>query len=362
MKELAETTLKKIIADPAGKQAFDRIAADFDPQELRRLYEDLFFEAENFAEKRRNFIMCADELLKKEWPKPRWAIPDLLPMGFTIIAGAPKVGKSWFTLQLALAVSTGGIILQKKVEKGSVLYLALEDSPRRLKERMKKQGWTPGLGCDFVVMGAFEDWLGKLDENGMQKLVEYLESKDYRLIVIDTLSRAVRGDQNEVEDMTTSLAPLQVLAHRLNCTVVIVDHHKKTGMAWGEIDVVGDILGSTAKGALADTAVGIYRERGKAGAKLAIVGKEVEDKVLQVSFSSEKGIWEMDQTEAAGLTRIQLEIINAMENLKVPAGVSVIAQEACKNRGSVSRELVELERLGKIERTEDKKFILARPL
>jgi predicted transcriptional regulator/archaellum biogenesis ATPase FlaH len=356
--EANELLLKKIIGDPVGKQVFDRVASDCDEVEIRKLYEKLFFEEGKIEEERRDFVINAHVLLNREWPKPRWAIPDLLPMGFTIIAGAPKVGKSWLALQLAYAVSTGGIILQTKVEQGNVLYLALEDSPRRLKDRMRKQGWNDGLNCDFVVMGDFEEWLGKLDEKGMEKFGNFLGRRDYRLIVIDTLSRAVRGDQNEVEEMTSNLAPLQMLAHRLNCAVVIVDHHKKTGSAWGEIDVVGDILGSTAKGALADTAVGLYRERGKAGARLAIVGKEVEDKVLQVSFCSAKGVWEVDEEEMLGLTQQQLEILNVMENLRGAAGPTMIAEEVGRNKGSVSRQLVELERMGKIQKVDGKKYVL----
>ena len=50
-------------------------------------------------------LLTADEILTAAWPEPVWAIPGLLPVGLTILAGRPKVGKSWLALQIALAVA-----------------------------------------------------------------------------------------------------------------------------------------------------------------------------------------------------------------------------------------------------------------
>ncbi len=56
-----------------------------------------------------------------------------------LLAGPPKVGKSWLSLGLALAVAAGDDALGSiEVEAGPVLYLALEDTPRRLQSRMRK--------------------------------------------------------------------------------------------------------------------------------------------------------------------------------------------------------------------------------
>ena len=78
----------------------------------------------------------------------KWAISNLVPEGASILAGRPKIGKSWLTLNLALAVASGGVALGKiPVEAGQVLYLALEDGQRRLQKRLKSvsigQVWRP---------------------------------------------------------------------------------------------------------------------------------------------------------------------------------------------------------------------------
>lgn len=135
------------------------------------------------------YVLSADVLLTSDWPEPRWAIPDLLPAGLTNAAGRPKVGKSWLLLQIALSVATGGIALGRRVEKGAVLYLALEDPPRRLAERMKKQGWPVGkTDADFLTLGGFAEQVGDLRKGGATTLARQIEARVYRLVVVDTLS------------------------------------------------------------------------------------------------------------------------------------------------------------------------------
>ncbi|HTF48223.1 MAG TPA: AAA family ATPase, partial [Pseudonocardia sp.] len=81
----------------------------------------------------------ADDLMAVEFPAPNWAVPGLIAEGVTLLVGPPKVGKSWLALNLGVSLAAGtpalGLI---PVEAGPVLYLALEDTPRRLQNRMRK--------------------------------------------------------------------------------------------------------------------------------------------------------------------------------------------------------------------------------
>jgi integrase len=66
-------------------------------------------------------------------------VPGLIAEGVNLLAGPSKVGKSWLSLGLALSVSAGNDALGSiPVQAGAVLYLALEDTPRRLQSRMGK--------------------------------------------------------------------------------------------------------------------------------------------------------------------------------------------------------------------------------
>jgi len=81
----------------------------------------------------------AAELLAREIPPARWVVPGMVPEGVALLAGKPKLGKSWLALGLCIAVASGGAAFgNMRVEKGSALYLALEDNERRLQFRLKK--------------------------------------------------------------------------------------------------------------------------------------------------------------------------------------------------------------------------------
>ena len=59
-------------------------------------------------------------------------IRDRLYSGAYILAGAPKIGKSFLVAQLAYHVSTGQRLWGYEVHQGTVLYLALEDDFQRI--------------------------------------------------------------------------------------------------------------------------------------------------------------------------------------------------------------------------------------
>jgi len=301
-------------------------------------------------------LLTADQLLTTAWPEPVWAIPKMLPTGLTILAGKAKIGKSWLALQIALAVASGGKALDEQVERGPVLYLALEDPPRRLENRMRKMCWPLGLDAEFMVLGEFAKQIGKLIPTGPNttggglKLAQQIERRAYRLVVIDTLSRAVAGDQDDVAKMTEALSPIQEMAHAQNCAVLLTDHHNK--MAFGG-DAVTDILGSTAKGALADCVWGLYRERGKTGAKLFITGRDVEERELALTFDGVTGCWQYDgDANELELTERRQEILNIVKRLGSPT-LKEIVDATGQNKGNTYTRLQDLVNAGALRTSAD---------
>jgi len=293
-------------------------------------------------------LLSADDILTTDFPEPVWAVPGLLPVGLSILAGAAKVGKSWLALQIAQSVASGGVVFEHKVDTGPVLYLALEDPPRRLKERMNKQSWSAGLDADFMTVGNFYDRIGDLRNGGAERLSKQIERRGYRMVTIDTLSRAIFADQNDVRDMTTWLTPMQEIAHENECAIVLIDHHKKS--KGFDPDVIADILGSTAKGAMADTIIGLYRERGKPGAKIAITGRDIEEKILTVKMDWLTGCWQLDEDTSQNLSGVHNDLLEALEQIG-HCGVSELAEAIGKgkeNRGYVYRMLAKLEESGHV--------------
>ena len=79
-------------------------------------------------------MFTAAELMEMVLPPVKWVVPGLLPEGVTLLAGKPKLGKSWLGFGMAVGVASAGVVLgTKRVEQGEALYLALEDKQRRLR-------------------------------------------------------------------------------------------------------------------------------------------------------------------------------------------------------------------------------------
>ena len=127
-----------------------------------------------------NPVFNAEELMNQEFKPTQWLIDNLLPEGLTVLSGAPKIGKSFLSLELAVAVATQGPILGHCVSKArGVLILALEDGPSRLFNRMQSAKFTITEKLYFAV-----DWPAK---NGPDRLREYLlADPEIDLVIIDT--------------------------------------------------------------------------------------------------------------------------------------------------------------------------------
>jgi hypothetical protein len=258
----------------------------------------------------------AAKILRTEYSPTPWIIPDFLPAGLLFLIGKPKVGKSWLGMQIALSVMTGGKMLNRDVEKGRVLYLALEDNERRLQKRMVNQNWPTMDGMvDFMFYGDFREQITALNAGGGKRLLRYIEQQKYRVVIVDTFSRAIQGDQLDPAEMTEAVGPLQQYALNQGIGLVMIDHMPKNT---GEVnDPIGHIYGSVAKAAVLDTAWALYKEQGKAGAKLAINGRETEEEyLLKLTFEKRGCYWSCEGNAAdVTITETRKAILAALEDL-----------------------------------------------
>jgi DNA-binding transcriptional ArsR family regulator len=291
----------------------------------------------------------ARELLSADFPEPRWAVPDLIPVGLSILAGRPKVGKSWLGMQIAIAVASGGRVLDREIEQGKVLYLALEDSPRRLKYRLQKQGAPPVDRITFAT-----EWK-VLSHGGLDELKAEVERGGYSLVIIDTISRALgRADQLDLGQMNVVMGDLQAHAQLHDYTILLIDHHRKSMGMQG--DPVDDVMGSTGKAAPADAVLGLYREQNKQGVVLRARGRDMDDQDLALRFDGLTFTWQLaGEVDGVKKGTVKADILDAIRELagggKLPTTTS-IATRLGKDKGAISRELADLENDGKVIRGE----------
>jgi hypothetical protein len=220
----------------------------------------------------------AAQIAKMEFPPISWIVPGIIAPGLTVFSGAEKLGKSWLSMGIGITLATGGRALGKiKTDQTTVLYLSLEDTDKRLNYRIKQLHAETVENLFFI-----NQWNG-----GISALREYLkENPSIRFVIIDTLVKFFpRVDFNDYSGMTNALTPLKYIADELDIGIMIITHTKKggntkdTGSDW-----MDQTLGSKAINATADQTLTLKRARSEGRAYLNIVGRDVEEQELVLTF------------------------------------------------------------------------------
>lgn len=275
----------------------------------------------------------APELMSAEFPEPRWAVPCIVPEGLTLLAGAPKLGKSWLAMALAVAVSTGGKALGRlDVEQGEALYLALEDPARRLQQRLGivLEGDAVPPSLHFATAWPL------FHDGGADQLAAWLEvHPDCRLVVVDVLAR-IRGSLSDKEDRYTAdyrvMTRLKNLADEY-CVAIVVVHHTRKASAEDFLDLVS---GTQGLAGACDTVLVLARSRGTADAKLHVTGRDVEEAEHALNLTN--GCWTLlagpaSDYETSQQRRAILEAVRAEEGIgpKAIAEASGVKHDVVKH-------------------------------
>lgn len=233
--------------------------------------------------------ISAADLMNLSLPAPRYAVEGLLSEGFNVLAGRPKMGKSWLALMIGWAVAGGHNLGGRSCRPGRVLYLGLEDTRRRLQARMQMLGaalgWDPPLHLDFRTA-----WL-RADLGGLGHMAEWLSDHkgDARLVVIDTLAkfrRPGRGNNSYAEDYQ-AVGEIKELMDRYKCSALAVHHTRKLPAE----DPFDEISGTQGGFGAADAAVILDRKRGADDARLFVAGRDVPEMTVPLQLDRTSYRW-----------------------------------------------------------------------
>jgi hypothetical protein len=273
----------------------------------------------------------AADLMASELPEARWAVPGIVPEGVTLLAGKPKLGKSWALLGICVAIATGGVALGKvRVEQGEALYLALEDNRRRLQKRLQKllaSAEAPG-GLHMATGWA------RAGEGGIEALQVWLETHpDARLVVIDTLARfkpQASGRRSAYDEDREAVDPLLPVAAEHGVAIVLV-HHLREMESDDPLDMIHGSAGLTGG---VDGALVLKRQRGRADAYLHIDGRDIEQPAeLAMKFDAEAATWAIvGDAEEYRMSEGRREISRVLENADEPVSPKELA-DTLRERG-----------------------------
>lgn len=202
-------------------------------------------------------------------------IENLLSEGLHILAGSPKVGKSWLALWLSVAVAKGEDVWGNKVKQGDTLYLCFEDSQIRIQNRLFDITDDASDKVNFcnesVVLG------GELEERIVSFIKEHPETI---LIIIDTLQmiRNTGKDNNYANDYS-DLNILKRLADKYGIAILLIHHLRKEY----DKDPFNRISGTTGiQGAVDSSFILVEEARGSKVATLACVGRDIDYREIKL--------------------------------------------------------------------------------
>ncbi len=231
-------------------------------------------------------VVTAAELSHKEFPELAEHVTQIILEGFGILAGPPKLGKSWFILAIALAVAAGGYAFGKlKVDQRPVLLLALEDSQRRLQSRITTvygSGIPPHLLHIITRIGP-----GLL----IPTITAWLQHHQNGLVLLDTLGRARqqrnRGEDPYLADYQAGVQLKTVVDAFPGSALVGVHHTRKASSE----DFVDDLSGTLGLAGSADYVLVLRRQRQSAEATLQVTGRDAPEG--EYAFTVTGGNWDL---------------------------------------------------------------------
>ena len=214
-----------------------------------------------------------------------FVIENLLSKGLHVLAGSPKVGKSWLALWLAVTVSKGEEIWGNNVKQGDTLYLCFEDSQIRIQNRLFEITDEASAAVNFCTEQAT---LGGELEERIRTFVE--EHPNCVLIIIDTL-QMIRGSatDNSYASDYSDLSVLKNIADELGIAILLIHHLRKEN----DNDPFNRISGTTGIQGAADSNFILSEDvRGSGQAKLYCVGRDIEYREICLK-RNEENIWEV---------------------------------------------------------------------
>ena len=244
--------------------------------------------------------ITAEDLQNRTYTPTPFLVDELIPEGLHILAGAPKIGKSWLALWLCLCVSQGQPLWNFAVTQGEVLYLSLEDSYRRIQSRLFDLTEDAPPTLHFAILA---DTL----KHGLEQQIEQFltEHPATKLVVIDTLQRvrSAGSDSNLYANDYRDIGLLKRLADRRHIAILLIHHLRKLH----DDDPMNMISGSTGLSGAADSTFVLQKSSRLANiASLHCTGRDIPDRTLKLELGEDDHVWKLleDSKTCSGASEI----------------------------------------------------------
>ena len=232
----------------------------------------------------------------KDLPPVPVVVEQILYHGLTVLAGPPKVGKSFLALQIAIGVASGKQILGALgvVRRGRVLYLSLEDGERRLRKRCRDLTKTDDALDNIEVVYQLPVSLSQ--PGGIAAVKAAIKKRDYELGILDTLVGGFPESRKSTDAFREDYRQMQTIrsfTEETSMAFLVVAHNRKQEAEYA----LNAIAGTGGLTAAVDAAL-VMKKEGD-GATLTVVSRDVEEVTLGLVRDPATSGWLVGVSDAA---------------------------------------------------------------
>ena len=282
----------------------------------------------------REQTFTAEQLQGMTFPPVSWVVPGMIPgEGLTLLCSKPKFGKSWLAYDLCISCTTGRFTLGEiRPAQGDVLYLALEDSRRRLQRRMTKL--LPTFNAKWPEKLTITTEWRRLHEGGLDDIREWhAQTKEAGrrpiMVVIDVLAKVRKpaGNKHLYDADYEAIGVLAHLAHELGVAIVAIHHTRKMAAD----DLMEMVSGSFGTTGAADTVLILANKAG--GVVLDIRGRDVESAEKAVEFDKDTCRWRiLGDSAEIHVSEQRSKIIAALKEVGEPMTITALVEATWMKR------------------------------
>ena len=243
--------------------------------------------------------VTAAELDKMEIPPIEWIVEKVLPIGLSMIGAPSKYYKSYMALGLCVAICNGGKFLGFDCNKHDCLYLDLESTKRRPKNRLNQIVGESIKKPDNLYIITGTDNPGRIGD-GFEQQIEYqLEiHPKIKLIIVDVfqmIRQPAKRNQSGYDRDYEDFKVLKQIADKNGIGLMLIHHTRKMK---DPSDVFNELSGSVGVMGALDCAWVITKDdRYSEEGTLHITGRDMESQKLKIRFNKKTFQWEYVGTE-----------------------------------------------------------------
>ena len=231
-------------------------------------------------------VIDGDTLMTAKVPQTEFIVENLIVPGLHILSGSPKIGKSWLVFWLCLKVSQGESVWKFKTDRGTALYLALEDNLQRVQDRLTDMTYDATSKLCVTL-------LSESISTGIEEQIKNFVNlhTDTKLIVIDTFQRirSISNDNAYAVDYK-DIGFLKRIADELKIAIIVVHHLRKEKHE----DPIAMVSGTSGITGAADSIFVLDKSRRNSeNATLYCTGRDIEYRELELHFNKKIKVWEL---------------------------------------------------------------------